>query len=383
MYRMAIIFILAVLLPAAAAATPVPPARRGALPAGAKGPANPHPLRLTIQPEESALVGPRTRQELLVTGIDAQGHRRDLTAAARFVSLTPEVARVTPAGEVLPVGDGTATIKAVVGDRVALAAVRVRDARRARPISFANEVIPTLTRAGCNQGACHGAAAGKGGFKLSLLGYDPPADYVAIVKQAKARRLCRPHPQRSLVLLKPTLSIAHGGGRRFEVGSAPYRLLRQWIEDGAPGPQPSDPHIIGLDVLPAERVMTPRERQRLVVRARFSDGAAIDVTAQTRLSSLNEGVAAVTPDGAMTANGPGVTAVMARYMGLAAVTRVTVPFSPVAPAADRYPPPASFIDALVIRKWQALGLTPSGPCSDSDFIRRASLDVIGTLPTPE
>jgi hypothetical protein len=328
------------------------------------------------------LAGPRARQGLLVSGIDEQGARRDLTTRARFVSLDSRVARVTPAGQVLPVGDGTATIKAIVGDRMALAAVEVRGARRARGISFANEVIPTLTRAGCNQGACHGAASGKGGFKLSLAGYDPQADYIAITRQAKSRRLCRPHPERSLILRKPTLSMPHGGGRRFEVGSAPYRLLLAWIEDGAPGPQPKDPHITSLEVLPAERMMTPREQQQLVVRARYSDGAAIDVTAQTRLNSLNEAVAQVTPEGEVTANGRGVTAIMARYHGLAAVGRITIPFSSPPPAAGHYPPPANFIDTLVIRKWQVLGLVGSGPCSDSEFIRRASLDAIGTLPTP-
>src|SRR5436190_381642 len=129
--------------------------------------------------------------------------------------------------------------------------------------------------------------------------------------------------------------------------------------------------------------MEPGQRQRLVVRARFTDGSAFDVTAQTRLNSLNEGVAEVTPEGQATAHSRGVTAIMARYMGLAAVSRITVPFASASPPAAACLQPASFVDEWIIRKWRTLGLVPSGPCSDQEFIRRASLDAIGTLPSPE
>ncbi len=340
--------------------------------------------RLLVVPTESLLDGSHARQSLLVSeaeGPVAMG--QDVTARARFLSLEPRVAQVTPTGIVLPVGDGTATIKAVIGDRVAYAAVQVRGVGQARPVSFTNEVVPVLTRYGCNQGACHGAQYGKGGFKLSLLGYDPDVDYTALVKLAKGRRLCRPHPERSLFLLKPTGTVAHAGGQRFVVDSPAYRLLRQWIEEGTPGPLAKEAHIVALEVLPWERVMRPRELQRLLVRARFSDGATRDVTGLTRITSLNEGVAEVTADGLETATGRGATAIMARFLGLAAITRVTVPFHDEVPAAVRYPSLVNFIDEPVARQWRAMGLVPSGLCSDSEFIRRASLDAIGTLPTPE
>lgn len=338
--------------------------------------------RLIVEPAEAVLTGPRARQSLLVTQLEPRGSTSDVTAEAHYSSLNPDVARITSAGEVVPVSDGTATIKVVVGVQVGLAAVRVREARHDRPVSFTNEVIPILTRAGCNQGACHGLQAGKGGFKLSLAGYDPDADHAAITRQAKSRRLCRSDPEHSLFLLKPTLTVPHGGGRRLAPGSPEYGLLLRWIEEGAPGPRSADPRIVGLDVFPVDRVMTAGQRQRLVVRARFNDGSAYDVTAQTRLTSLNEGVAEVTPEGEARANGRGVTAIMARYMGLAAVSRITVPFASAPPAAA-YPSTASFVDRAVTRKWQTLGLVPSGLCSDSEFIRRASLDAIGTLPSPE
>jgi hypothetical protein len=341
---------------------------------------------LFVEPSESALVGPRARQALLVSEAEGQGSatpaRRDVTGRARFVSLHPQVARVTAEGVVLPVGDGTATIKVVIGERAALAAVEVRGVRRPRPVSFKNEVVPVLTRYGCNLGACHGAQYGKGGFKISLLGYDPDVDYAALVKLAKGRRLCRPHPERSLFLLKPTGAVSHGGGQRFTPDSEPYRLLMRWIEEGTPAPQEKEARIVALEVLPRERVMQPREQQRLVVRARFSDGAFADVTAGARLNSLNEGVAEVTADGLVTTTGRGATAIMARYLGQAAVTRITVPFHPSLPTGYRYPETAGFIDDWGTRKWREMGLTPSGLCGDEEFIRRASLDAIGSLPTP-
>lgn len=360
-----------------------------------RAPEVPPVARLLIEPARAELVGPRARQRLLVAGLDPDGNRRDLTAAAHFTSLAPHVARVTPDGVVLPVGNGTATIKAAVGDRSALVAVRVREAGGLRPVSFANEVVPLLTRLGCNQGACHGAQHGKGGFRLSLLGFDPELDHETIARQAGSRRISPSRPERSLLLRKATASVSHGGGRRIAVGSPQYRLLVQWIVDGAPGPGPKEPRIVGLDVFPAERAMSPGERQQLLVRARFSDGAAYDVTDQALLQSLNEGVVEVTPDGRITARSPGATAVMARYMGLAAVARVSVPYPPAAgvprPAEHRttaVPAVLSsaqphFIDALVARQWERMRLSPSPLCTDAEFIRRASLDAIGTLPKPE
>jgi hypothetical protein len=388
----AIIAILAVL-------AGVPPTRAAGLPPSTPSlPASTPIVRLIIEPSGSVLVGPRAIQRLLVTGLDAAGKPRDITPQARFVSLTPEVARVTRDGIVRPAGDGIATIKAIVGGRSALAAVQVRGARVLRPVSFANEILPVLTHAGCNQGACHGAQHGKGGFRLSLLGFDPDADHETISRQAGSRRLNLAEPERSLLLRKAAAAMPHGGGQRLAVDSPGYRLLLAWVRQGAPGPDPKEPRIVALEVFPAARVMAPPARQPLVVRARFSDGAARDVTAETRLQSLNDGVAEVTPEGAVTARRPGATAVMARYLGLAAVARVSVPFRRAPgsrlPAPSAHQPgagsrepgagsAASLIDRLAARKWAEMELEPAAPCSDAEFLRRASLDAVGTLPTPE
>jgi hypothetical protein len=299
------------------------------------------------------------------------------------------------------------------------ATVAIKSARAAAPVSFTNDVEPILTRLGCNQGACHGAQYGKGGFKLSLAAFDPDLDYINIVKQGRGRRISQVDPARSLLLLKPILQVPHGGGRRLEIDSASYRTLTRWLRDGAPGPNPADPTVAKLEVLPAERILSRGgPAMHLTVRATYSDGATRDVTPNTRLNTLNDAVAACTPDGVVSPVGKGQTAIMVRYAGLATVATVIVPFSNIArgnantqhlntrtpehpnaqhlntrtpehPNAQRPTPNAQFADAsakvdfLVAHKQQQLGLVPSPPCDDRTFARRVYLDLIGSMPTAE
>jgi hypothetical protein len=261
-----------------------------------------------------------------------------------------------------------------------------RAAVTARPVSFDNDVVPILTRYGCNQGTCHGAQYGKGGFKLSLAGYDPDLDYAAIVKQARGRRVSLADPAGSLFLLKPSLSVPHGGGRRFERADADSKVLLRWLAEGAHGPNPVDPTVAKIDVIPNERILTaPGEKLQVRVRATYSDGTTRDVTGWTRLNTLNDAIASCTPAGQVTAVGRGQTAIMARYSGRATVSTIIVPF-PVSTrkAVERQAPAAErSIDALVARKQRQLGLVPSPVCDDASFIRRVSFDLIGTPPTPD
>ncbi len=257
------------------------------------------------------------------------------------------------------------------------------------PVSFNNDVVPILTRAGCNQGTCHGAQYGKGGFKLSLAGFDTDLDYANIVKQARGRRIALADPARSLLLFKAGLALPHGGGRRLEKGSADYNTLLTWITEGAHGPDAHDPVVTRIDVSPAERILAgPGSGMQVTVRALYSDGKARDVTRWTRLNTLNDAIASCTPAGQVTAIGRGQTAIMARYCGQAAVSTVIVPFAAIgrgsAPlrAVSRATDEAS-VDTLVERKQRQLGLAPSPVCDDATFIRRASLDLIGTPPKPE
>lgn len=260
------------------------------------------------------------------------------------------------------------------------------------PVSFNNEVEPILTRAGCNSGTCHGAQFGKGGFKLSLAGFDPDLDYQNIVRQARGRRISLADPEHSLLLLKPLLAVPHGGGRKLETASADRKTLIRWVQDGAPGPNPADPYVTRIEVTPSERVLPrPGEKLQVVVRAVYSDGSSRDVTAHTRLSTLNDAVASCTPEGAVTAIGKGQTAIMARYSGQVAVAMVLVPFTTASKTSDNPKPKienpksndtSARIDQLVANKQRQLGLIPSPLCDDATFMRRVSFDLTGTPPTP-
>ncbi len=251
---------------------------------------------------------------------------------------------------------------------------------RPRKVSFRNEVQPLLTKLGCNQGACHGSQHGKGGFKLSLLGFEPEVDYTAIVKSAEARRVTPFAPEESLLLLKPTLAVAHGGGKKMEAGSAAYRLLTLWLENGARGPLEDDPRIVALKVYPEHRVMEPGQEQHLTVMAAFSNGTERDVTADARFDTLNEAVATVRPSGVAKTIGKGEANIMVRYQGLPVMARLTVPFAPEKPFEFAS---KNILDVRSAEKWRELGLVPSPPCHDAEFLRRAMLDTIGTTPTPD
>jgi hypothetical protein len=325
-------------------------------------------------------VGPRDEQRVGVLGQYADGRSWDLTRDARFTSNAPAVATVDEHGLVRPAGDGEAVLTVWAGGQAATVPVRVWRATADVPVNFSREVVPLLTRLGCNQGACHGSQHGRGGFRLSLLGYDPPFDHAQIVQSAEGRRVVLSDPERSILLLKPSLTMEHGGGERFRAGGPEYRLLKRWLEDGAPGPGLGEPEVTALEVWPASRVLTPGERQQVLVRARWKDGRSRDVTALARFDALNEGVASVTPQGLVTARDRGEGHVMVRFAGQAAVVHLTLPYAHLA----HYPelPRSNFIDDLLIAKWKALGLVPSPLCSDEDFFRRIHLDTLGVLPAP-
>jgi hypothetical protein len=262
---------------------------------------------------------------------------------------------------------------------------------RARPaagtgwLNFANDVLPVLSKAGCNQAACHAKQGGKNGFQLSVLAYDPETDYSAIVRQAHGRRVNRLEPARSLLLLKPTLGVSHGGGRRFETSSPEYRLIARWIAQGAPYARPGDPLLTRVEITPREQVMSPGARQQIRTTAYYSDGSRRDVTRLADYRSNETSIAQVDDAGLVqTTKLTGEAAVMVRYMGEVAVSRFTVPLpQPVAAETYRALPRANYIDGLVYRKFAQLNLLPSPPCDDATFLRRASLDLIGTLPTGE
>lgn len=250
------------------------------------------------------------------------------------------------------------------------------------PISFRNHVIPVLTKLGCNSGPCHGAAAGKNGFSLTLRGYDPAADYDAITRQAGGRRVNKLEPARSLLLLKPTEVVPHMGGRKFAPGSPAYTVLARWMASGMPGPAASDPRIVGLDVTPGDATLAPGAVASVRVRARFSNGAHEDVTAWAKFASADETVAQVDEGGTITVKAPGETAIGVSFLTEVGMTRVRAPFPGSVPddlfaSAPRH----NRVDDLVMAKLRQMRIPPSGMAGDAVFIRRAFLDAAGILPT--
>ncbi len=339
---------------------------------------------LRVLPADVSLTGPRASQRLVVVAEEGGKVVADVTPDATFASSQPAVAVVDANGIVRPVGDGEAVITATQGDRKATARVKVMRAKERAAPSFTNDVIPLLTKAGCNSGACHGALAGKGGMKLSLRGFDPASDHFVMTRQALGRRVDRQEPARSLVLLKPTTAVAHGGGLRLDVASGDYHLLADWVADGAPGPRPDETRIRRLEVFPKEAVLKPKDRLQVVVRAWYEDGHAQDVTRWCKFNSTEDLVAAVDPAGKVRVAGHGEAAVTVWCSNLVAVARVTVPLpNAVDPKLFAEAPRKNFIDDLVLRKLQALRIPPSPACADAEFIRRLFLDAAGILPSPE
>lgn len=339
---------------------------------------------LAILPDAVVLRGLGSRQQLIVearTGTTFTGNR---TGTSTFASSNPGVATVDAAGTVVAVSDGRAIITARDGEGSASTVVEVERASAPYPLTFRNHVVPVLTRAGCNSGPCHGSLSGKNGFKLTLRGYDPELDYLTLTRQAAARRINKVEPGRSLMLLKPTLAVSHGGGKRFAPRSPEYGVIAQWIAAGTPAPADWDPVMTRLEVFPATARLKPGDEQPIVVRAHFSDGHAEDVTRWAKFSSNEGAVATVSEDGVAKVQGPGEAAISAWYLSRIVTARIASPFpNAIDPAAYARAPRANFIDGLVLTKLAELNIEPSPLSSDPEFIRRAYLDAAGILPEPD
>lgn len=254
----------------------------------------------------------------------------------------------------------------------------------AHDVSFTNDIVPILSKAGCNGGGCHGALAGKAGFRLSLFGYDPASDHVAITREALGRRVDLAEPGSSLLLTKPTTAVPHKGGRRLEVEGGDYRLLANWIAAGCPGPKPDERRLESIAIEPAEALLTPGETVAFAVTARYDDGSTRDVTPWARFTATDATVASVDAGGVATALGHGSGAITAWFSSQIAVGRITAPFDNDLPAETfTTAPRANLIDDLVLEQLERLHLAPTPACDDATFLRRAFLDTIGRLPRPE
>ncbi len=248
-------------------------------------------------------------------------------------------------------------------------------------VDFARDVVPALTKAGCSAGACHGSLQGRGGFRLSLLGYDPAADYDAIFKSARGRRVSLARPESSLLLRKAGGLMPHGGGRRIEPDSQVWQQLVEYLSQGASPPQTPPIAVTKLTISQPTLLLTVGQSVGVESQATWSDGQVRNVTALALYDSKEPLVAEVSSTGAIQATGPGKTIVTIRYSGQVAAVEVTVPYGPPPDLATFQP--VNYIDELVAAEWKRVGAGPAPLAADSEFLRRVYLDLIGTLPRPD
>jgi hypothetical protein len=271
------------------------------------------------------------------------------------------------------------------GALLALATPAQADSAPAKPakVDFERHVMGLFGRMGCNSGSCHGSFQGRGNFRLSLFGYDPAMDFQATARDQMGRRVNPASPEQSLVLLKATGQVPHGGGRRFSKDSWQYELLRDWIAAGAPR-TPGSGTVSAITVSPGEQAFTKAgDVAKLTVKARFADGSEEDITALSDFRVNDDAVAEMVGIGQVKALRPGDTAVVISYRGNVLPVRALVPAT--AAAGFQYPgvPEVNYIDREVFAKLKRLNIVPSDLANDTEFLRRITIDTLGCLPTPE
>jgi hypothetical protein len=352
----------------------------GATRAEEKLPPGSQVVRVEAYPAKLTLKHPYDYRQLLLTGYLATGERVDVTRLAR-PSGESNLIRLGPEGLARPVAEGNGELRLTVAGQAVTVAVEVSGQRSPYKVSFVRDVMPVLSKVGCNAGTCHGAAKGKNGFKLSLRGYDPLFDHQSLTDDLEGRRFNRAAPGRSLMLLKPTGEVPHQGGAVIHPGDPYYELLKAWIAAGVKLDQDS-PRVIGIQVLPGSAMLPlPGMRQQMVVLATYGDGSVRDVSAEAFVESSNTEVATVDKRGLVTAVRRGEATMLARYEGAYAASNLIV-MGDRSGFAWKEAPEYNYIDKLVDEKLKQVKVLPSGLCSDAEFLRRVYLDLTGLPPRP-
>ena len=343
--------------------------------------ASPPGSKLIVQPESIDLAGPEAQHGVLVTLVEPGGRTIDVTHQCRFTSDSPKVVDAAADAQCRAIADGHATVTARYDGLSAPVSVTVSDTGKFTLPSFRQDVVPILTKAGCNAGSCHGKLIGQNGFRLSLRGYAPEMDYDSLTSEFASRRIDFAEPEKSLLLRKPLGQIPHEGGRRFSEDSRAARVLLEWIKGRAPGPDPTEADAASLEVLPANRVMHIGDTQQLLVRAHWPDGSVRDVTWSAQLFSNDASVASVSETGVVKSLRNGETSIRVHFQGLVEIATFTTPFDQTVDPqqfAEKY----NEIDEHVFARLQTLHIPPAPLCDDATYIRRAFVDTIGLLPTP-
>ncbi len=347
---------------------------RETLPPGAKL------VKIEAQPASIALTTPFQYAQVVLTGVLDTGERIDVTRMADVEK--PANVKVSQSVLVRPAADGDGVLKFTLAGQAAAIPVKVTGLKDKYEVSFIRDVMPTMSRVGCNAGTCHGSANGKNGFKLSLRGYDPVLDHRSLTDDLEGRRFNRAAPDTSLMLLKPSGEVPHVGGALMQPGEPYYELLRLWIAQGVKL-DGNSPRVAKLEVFPKSSVIPlPQMKQQMAVYATFTDGKVRDVTAEAFLDSSNNEVALVSRQGTATAIRRGEATVLARYEGAYAASGIVVMGDRTGYGwkdVEAY----NYIDGLVYDKLRLVKELPSGVCTDAEFIRRVTLDLTGLPPQPD
>jgi len=338
-------------------------------------------VKVEAQPAAVALKGPFDYVQLLLVGQLDNGDRIDVTRMATVAS-PANLVRLTPAGQVRPVADGAGELKCAVDGQSVTVPLKVSGQKEPPQVNFVRDVMPIMSKAGCNAGTCHGAAKGKNGFKLSLRGYDPEFDHQALTDELEGRRFNRAAPERSLMLLKPAGEAPHVGGMLFKPGDPYYEIIKAWIATGVKLDL-KVPRVTAIEVVPRSAVVPlPGMKQQLAVVATYADGSKRDVSAEAFVESSNNEVATVDKQGLVTAVRRGETTMLARYEGAYSASTLII-MGDRSGFAWKDVPANNYIDELVYEKLKAIRVLPSDLCSDEEFLRRVTLDLTGLPPTPE
>lgn len=356
-----------------------------------------------VSPATVQLNNPEASQQLLVTALvspvlsntspqSALLRSVDLSRAVTYRILDPEIAEVTPEGLVVPRSEGqTEVIVSLPADSTHQEKLSLKPFEPVRvtvlvtgliepvPISFEQQIIPVLTKSGCNTGGCHGKSGGQNGFALSVFGHDPLGDYDSIVRNGRGRRISPAMPDHSLLIRKALARVPHGGGRKIESDSAMHRRFQRWIAEGASFSSAEVKPIVAIEVEPKYRVLNPGATQQLRVTGIDETGGRRCVTTEAEFLSNAQTIATVDERGLVQVSDlPGEVAISVRYMEQVSVSHITLPQQ-----VNPFPrsPEHNFVDRLIWDKLELLGIPPSDIASDSEFLRRVYLDTIGTLPT--
>lgn len=338
---------------------------------------------LAVYPPTANIGHAEDVQRMVVVLTRDDGVTLDVTSEAK-AAFSAEGFASWSDGKVLPVADGEGTLTFTYGEHTASATVAVTNAGAVLPRSFRNDVQPVLLRSGCNSGSCHGSARGKNGFRLSLFGFDPALDYLSLTRELRSRRINPAIPEESLMLTKPAGQVAHEGGTVMEPGDILYETLKRWIAEGVQDDAADVPELTGIEIMPEEAVLEGEgAAQRFMVLAQYSDGTDRDVTETAILATSDELTLGVDALGNATAGQKGEVYVMARYGTFAVVSQVIVIEKEKAFSWPEDAQPKNYVDEQIFAKLRKLRTQPAELSSDSVFVRRVYIDVLGVLPTIE